>query len=72
MYLKSLLFIGVYIMNKYYGISEAEPTVRIKRRKHQLSLVNTFSSSQKVSLYISGSKAGASKDKSGNRKKRPR
>ena len=57
-------------MNKYYGISEAEPTVRIKGREHQLSLVNTFSSSRKVSIYPSGMKFVVKKTKADDRKVR--
>ena len=30
-------------MNKYYGIAEAEPEIKIKRRTGQLSTVNVFS-----------------------------
>lgn len=59
-------------MNKYYGINEAEPTVRIKRREHQLSSVNTFSSSRIVSLYASGARVVVKKAKAGKRKTRSR
>ena len=40
-------------MNKYYGIAEAEPEIKIKRRTGQLSKVNVFShGSERVSLRI--------------------
>ena len=40
-------------MNKYYGIAEAEPEIKIKRRTGQLSTVNVFShGSERVSLTI--------------------
>ena len=40
-------------MNKYYGIAEAEPEIKIKRRTGQLSTVNVFShGTERVSLTL--------------------
>ena len=44
-------------MNKYFGISEAEPEVRIKERRLQINPVNVFSHGSKcVNIYPSGMK----------------
>ena len=59
-------------MNKYYGIAEAEPEIKIKRREGQLSKVNVFShGTERVSLRIGeahiGKKTRSEKDSGKNR-----